>query len=370
MRVPTGRAKPHVPARRPSGGGFELVLTADAYFADGMQPLVVVLTLAAAAFSPLPRSTVSRPETRPIVDRRPPAQAKAQFRARLSPVPIDVAMQSTIAGSGTGHRTLAGTKLTVTGTFAGLKTPATVARIHVGAAGLRGPPILDLNARAATSGTLSGTFELTPQQVDDLIHSSFYIQLHSEKAPGRQSLGLAASAGGTQVKRALRSHSPRRPALLGLTPRRSRASSRRARRSSRLNRRRRDAASTRQLRRLSSARTWAGATKRRRLPAPNFMNTWRDADDARAVSSTSRRRCRREARTLTAEAYLAVTAHILQANGAPAGAQAFTAATAAPIGSHRDGCDRRRAQVRLRDGATPAAGTGRRRRRAVPRRAG
>jgi len=116
----------------------------------------------------------------------PTAQTKGQFRARLSPVPIDVAMQSTIAGAGSVTATLAGTKLTVTGTFSGLKTPATVARIHVAPRGLRGAPILDLTVTPgtpATTGTLSGMFELTPQQLDDLTHSSFYIQVHSEKAP-------------------------------------------------------------------------------------------------------------------------------------------------------------------------------------------
>ena len=113
----------------------------------------------------------------------PIAQTKTQFRARLSPVPLDVAMQSTIAGSGSVTATLAGNKLSVSGTFAGLKTPATVARIHVAPKGLRGAPILDLTLTPGTSGTLSGAFELTPKQIDDLIHNSFYIQLHSEKAP-------------------------------------------------------------------------------------------------------------------------------------------------------------------------------------------
>ena len=116
----------------------------------------------------------------------PTAQAKGQFRARLSPVPIDVAMQSTIAGTGAATATLAGTKLTIAGTFSGLKTPVTVAKIHVAARGLRGAPILDLvvtPGTPATSGTLSGTFELTPKQIDDLTHNSFYIQVHSEKAP-------------------------------------------------------------------------------------------------------------------------------------------------------------------------------------------
>jgi hypothetical protein len=58
------------------------------------------------------------------------AQATRTFKARLSPVPIDLTMQATVAGSGTATASLAGSKLTVTGTFEGLKSPATIARIH------------------------------------------------------------------------------------------------------------------------------------------------------------------------------------------------------------------------------------------------
>ena len=114
-----------------------------------------------------------------------PAQAQApMYRARLSVVPLDVAMQSTIAGSGSATATLKGTTLTISGTFTGLKTNATVARVHRGPrTAMRGPAIGDLTAAAATSGTLSGTIELTKQQIDDLAAGRLYIQLHSEKAP-------------------------------------------------------------------------------------------------------------------------------------------------------------------------------------------
>jgi hypothetical protein len=110
-------------------------------------------------------------------------QAKQQYRARLAVVPIDVAMQGTVAGNGTVTATLAGTKLTVSGTFANLKTPATIAKIHVAPKGIRGPAVLDLTVTKGTSGTLEGSFDLTPSLVDDLMKSRFYIQLHSEKAP-------------------------------------------------------------------------------------------------------------------------------------------------------------------------------------------
>jgi CHRD domain len=113
----------------------------------------------------------------------PAAQAKPQFRARLAPVPIDLVMQSAITGSGTVTATLQGTRLSLTGSFAGLKTPATIAKIHVGPKGIRGPAVLDLAVSKATSGTIEGTFDLTPGLLDDLRNSRLYIQISSEKAP-------------------------------------------------------------------------------------------------------------------------------------------------------------------------------------------
>ena len=113
------------------------------------------------------------------------AHAQApQYRARLSIVPIDIAMQATIAGSGAVTATLKGTTLTINGTFNGLKTAATAARVHRGPrTAMRGAPIGDLNATANTSGTISGSIELSKEQVDDLAAGRLYIQLHSEKAP-------------------------------------------------------------------------------------------------------------------------------------------------------------------------------------------
>ena len=114
------------------------------------------------------------------------AQQPKTFRGRLSPVPIDVAMQATIAGSGSVSAVLTGTKLVVTGAFDGLKSPATIAQIHKGPVrGVRGPNVFDLTVAKtdATSGTLSGSFDLTPIQLADLEKGRLYVQLHSEKAP-------------------------------------------------------------------------------------------------------------------------------------------------------------------------------------------
>src|SRR5476651_1588459 len=114
------------------------------------------------------------------------AQQPKTFRGRLSPVPIDVSMQATIAGSGSVSAVLTGTKLAITGTFDGLKSPATIAQVHKSPVrGVRGPNVFDLTVSKndPASGTLSGSFDLTAIQVADLEKGRLYVQLHSEKAP-------------------------------------------------------------------------------------------------------------------------------------------------------------------------------------------
>ena len=115
------------------------------------------------------------------------AQSAKNYRARLSPVALDIAMQATVAGSGTVTAVLSGARLTINGTFDGLKSPATIAQIHKSPiAGVRGPIVADLAvspAAGGTSGTISATLMLTPQQTTDLEKKRLYVQLHSEKAP-------------------------------------------------------------------------------------------------------------------------------------------------------------------------------------------
>jgi hypothetical protein len=96
---------------------------------------------------------------------------------------MDLAMAATVAGSGSVTAVLNGTKLTITGTFDGLKSPATIVQVHKGQRGVRGPAVLDLQATKGITGTISGTLDLTPLQVQDLQNSRLYVQLHSEKAP-------------------------------------------------------------------------------------------------------------------------------------------------------------------------------------------
>ena len=112
------------------------------------------------------------------------AQGTDTYKVRLAPVAVDAAMKSVIAGEGSFTATLTGTKFTIVGTFTGLKSNATVAHIHQGTApGVRGAPLLNLTVTKAQSGEISGTFDLTPEQIDNLHKGKWYVQIHSEKAP-------------------------------------------------------------------------------------------------------------------------------------------------------------------------------------------
>jgi len=111
------------------------------------------------------------------------AQNAQTFKARLSPMPVDATNQAGTTGLGAVTAVLAGTKLSLSGTFSGLQTAATIAQVHVGPKGISGPAVLDLTVTKATSGTLQGELMLTSAQVEHLKRGRLYIQIHSEKAP-------------------------------------------------------------------------------------------------------------------------------------------------------------------------------------------
>lgn len=112
------------------------------------------------------------------------ARAEEKFRARLYPVPIDATLRAEITGNGFVAAVLDGHRLSVAGTFEGLKTPATTAQIHQGpATGVRGPAILDLIVSKGTMGSITGTANLNDEQLEMLRKGRLYIQLQSEKAP-------------------------------------------------------------------------------------------------------------------------------------------------------------------------------------------
>ncbi len=107
-----------------------------------------------------------------------------KFETRLAPVSMDVRMQANIAGSGSASAVLDGSRLTVSGSFEGLKSPATIAQLHEGRGiGVRGPAVFTLTISKAASGTISGVFDLSPEQIESVKQGHFYVQIHSEKAP-------------------------------------------------------------------------------------------------------------------------------------------------------------------------------------------
>lgn len=112
------------------------------------------------------------------------AQSPETIKIRLAPVAVDTPMKATITGSGSVTAALAGSKLTVNGTFEGMQSPATAAHIHQGSApGVRGGPLLTLTVTKAASGTVSGSFDLTPEQIESFKKGRWYVQIHAEKAP-------------------------------------------------------------------------------------------------------------------------------------------------------------------------------------------
>ena len=122
----------------------------------------------------------------------PSGQISAQtdsFRARLSPLPVNGRTVRTITGLGQVRATLDGNRLTVTGTFRGMSSPATSAHLHVGPPGRPGPLAQPLEVTSSPEGEISGTAELTDEQVTALRARSLYVQIHSEGNPGGELRG-------------------------------------------------------------------------------------------------------------------------------------------------------------------------------------
>jgi hypothetical protein len=110
--------------------------------------------------------------------------APGPMRARLSPPPNDLAMQETIAGVGSATATLAGTTLTIEGTYRGLRSAATSVRVYESPRpGLRGPLVGEFASGGGTTGTLKGTLTLTREQAAAYAKGLLYVQVQSEKAP-------------------------------------------------------------------------------------------------------------------------------------------------------------------------------------------
>ncbi|MBV9550787.1 MAG: CHRD domain-containing protein [Alphaproteobacteria bacterium] len=118
-----------------------------------------------------------------------PARA-ADYQTNLGPMPLDDETKAVIAGRGDATARYDGKTLTVKGSFHGLPSSATEAHLFLSEhIGVPGRQALDLTVTKATSGSLSGSFNLTPEQANALRLGHLYIQVNSEKAPPGYSWG-------------------------------------------------------------------------------------------------------------------------------------------------------------------------------------
>jgi hypothetical protein len=110
------------------------------------------------------------------------AQSGDTYKTRLSALPADAKTRADLAGTGTVTAVRMDRKLTVNGTFEGLKTNATMAEIRNGVmAGVRGDAIGTLTITKAMKGTITGSIDLTDPQIEHLKKGGLYVQIYTEK---------------------------------------------------------------------------------------------------------------------------------------------------------------------------------------------
>jgi hypothetical protein len=113
-----------------------------------------------------------------------PAFAADSYQTDIGPTPKNGRQGATAQGRGTVLATLDKNTFTIQGTFAGLSSSATEARLHMGnVMGGTGPAIGALKIAQGRKGEISGTFTLTPAQIAGLKVGRLYIMLDSQSAP-------------------------------------------------------------------------------------------------------------------------------------------------------------------------------------------
>jgi hypothetical protein len=114
-----------------------------------------------------------------------PAIAKdGAWEARLARAPVDSATAAKVTGAGHVTAELDGGKLEITGSFEGLQGPATSGELREGpVTGARGERIADFSVPHQAAGSVTASFELTPEHLEALRAGRLYIQINSESAP-------------------------------------------------------------------------------------------------------------------------------------------------------------------------------------------
>jgi hypothetical protein len=113
-----------------------------------------------------------------------PAFAVEKYQTNIGPTPLNGSNRANVLGRGSVVATLDGNNFTVRGVFVGLATPATEAHLCMGnVMGGTGPIIYDVTATQAQNGEISGTVELSTEQIEALKAGKIYFLLDSQKAP-------------------------------------------------------------------------------------------------------------------------------------------------------------------------------------------
>ena len=113
-----------------------------------------------------------------------PALAAENYQTDIGPTPKNGRGGDKALGRGSVLAVLDNGKFTITGKFAGLSSAATDASLRIGhVMGGTGPAIGPLSIPQAQSGTISGSFTLTPDQVAALKSGKLYVILNSQSAP-------------------------------------------------------------------------------------------------------------------------------------------------------------------------------------------
>ena len=147
-------------------------------------------TITPSTPTPTPTSTVCCPAT-PTPTCVPNSQVFAATLTGGQEVPPT---GSTATGSGIVVLDQAQTTITVNLNFTGLAANATMAHIHApGAPGVSAPIIIPLTGfPAATSGTYSNSFAITPTQVSQLQNGLCYLNIHNATFPNGEIRGQLA----------------------------------------------------------------------------------------------------------------------------------------------------------------------------------
>jgi opacity protein-like surface antigen len=113
-----------------------------------------------------------------------PALAADNYQTDIGPTPKNGKQGANVQGRGTVLATLDNSRFSLHGKFSGLSSPATEAHLCMGnVMGGAGPAIGDLTIPQAQSGNISGTFNLTADQVVALKEGRLYVLLNSQSAP-------------------------------------------------------------------------------------------------------------------------------------------------------------------------------------------